>query len=62
MRVSGNLKTCQWIDGDPLQPGWSFCEKPVRAVDEVWCEEHYERVYRVDPRVVNSVRPQKKAA
>ncbi len=56
------MKTCQWIDGDPLQPGWSFCEKPVRDVKESWCAEHYELVYRVEPRAANNYRPQKKAA
>lgn len=56
------MKTCQWIEGDPLQPGWSFCEKVVRQVDEPWCQEHHERVYKVETRSANSYRLQKKAA
>jgi len=56
------MKTCQWIEGDPLEPGWSFCDKPVRQVDESWCQEHYERVYQHEPRAANNFRQQKRAA
>lgn len=40
-------RTCQWINGDPLKPGWSFCGTPTASGS--YCGEHYLRCYA--PRV-----------
>ncbi len=40
--------TCQWIEGDPREPGWEFCGEPTMDGDMPWCYPHYVRVYQVD--------------
>lgn len=44
------MKTCQWIYGDPLKPGWHFCDNEVTPLTGVWCLEHFTRVYQVETR------------
>lgn len=36
---------CKWIDGDPREPGWTWCGEPT-APGESWCPSHRMRVYR----------------
>ncbi|MYE06650.1 MAG: hypothetical protein F4Y04_05420 [Chloroflexi bacterium] len=44
MIVVGPARTCQWIDGDPRRPGWSFCGRP--SVDgKSYCAAHLRRAY-----------------
>ena len=35
-------RTCQWIDGDPSKPGWTFCGAPSAGS---WCSVHRARVF-----------------
>jgi hypothetical protein len=59
------MTKCQWIDGDPLQPGWDYCGKPVMQPGMAWCREHYERVYQFERNAANTARapaPKKDAA
>ena len=39
---------CRWIDGDPRDKGWRYCQKPVVGPERVWCEGHRDRVFRGD--------------
>ncbi len=56
------MKTCQWIYGDPRVPGWHFCEKPVRHLEESWCKEHHAEVYQVETKRKLTRAPQRAAA
>ena len=38
-------KSCQWIDGDPLEAGWRMCGLPVEA-GRPYCPAHVRRAYR----------------
>lgn len=44
------MSKCQWIDGDPLKPGWEFCGEQTMAPGAPWCRAHYERVYQFERR------------
>ena len=35
-------RTCQWIDGDPSKPGWTFCGAPSAGS---WCSVHRRDVF-----------------
>lgn len=35
---------CRWVEGDPRQPGWSWCGAPAMS-GQAWCEAHHARVY-----------------
>ena len=35
-------RACQWIDGDPSKPGWTFCGAPSAGS---WCSVHRARVF-----------------
>jgi len=35
---------CRWSYGEPSEPGFSWCAKPVARSGGAWCEEHLERV------------------
>jgi GcrA cell cycle regulator len=38
---------CRWIDGDPRQPGWTFCGEPVEHGGS-WCKAHHARVFTAE--------------
>lgn len=43
----GRARGCQWIDGDPLQPGWSFCGERLKEGSRFsYCANHHKVVFR----------------
>ncbi|MHB1310517.1 MAG: GcrA family cell cycle regulator [Gemmatimonadaceae bacterium] len=40
----GSVRTCQWIDGDVRNSGWSFCAAEVVG-GRSWCAGHLRRVF-----------------
>jgi hypothetical protein len=44
---------CHWIEKDPRDPTWEFCNKPVALPSSQfpWCDEHAARVYQKGTRV-----------
>jgi hypothetical protein len=43
--AGSSVRTCRWIDGDVLEPGWRYCGQQTLA-GRSWCAEHSARVYR----------------
>ena len=41
----GLLKQCEWPFGDPREPDFHFCQKPVKP-GRPYCEEHCQIAYR----------------
>jgi hypothetical protein len=39
---------CRWIDGDPTQPGWTYCGAPC-TTGTAWCATHAKHVHQRDP-------------
>ena len=37
---------CRWIEGDPRERNWTFCQRPVEEPERVWCAHHRVRVFR----------------
>ena len=48
MRRHPQLATgCLWIDGDPSELGWRYCQKKIAGgPGRPWCRAHLPRVYR----------------
>ena len=46
---------CQFINGDPLKPGHSFCDCPhlPEPIGCRWCQEHKDVVYVANPKPLN---------
>lgn len=43
----GRARGCQWIDGDPLTPGWSFCGERLKEGSRFsYCANHHKVVFR----------------
>ena len=39
---------CRWINGDPREPGWHYCQAAVSKSGGSWCADHEARVYGWD--------------
>lgn len=37
---------CRWIEGDPRDEGWTFCQRPVVGRERSWCAKHRDLVFR----------------
>ena len=45
------MNTCQWIYGDPKQPGWYKCGDPIARGPSPYCAAHMvESWYVPDPK------------
>lgn len=35
---------CLWIEGDPMEPDWRYCQQPKKEGSS-FCPEHHARCY-----------------
>ncbi len=44
-RLAQEPKGCRWINGDPKESDWQYCQGTVSKSGGSWCEEHEARVF-----------------